>query len=249
MTAEQHAHDNTSHLDQHRRRMEVWREKYAIRACYRSWYERLRPFIADGPSVEIGGGFGGLKTYWQDLWTTDLIPVPGLDMVADAHRLPFDDGSIGNLLVIDLLHHLQDPHALFDEAARVLRPGGRMLIIEPYITPVSYLAYRLLHHERIWFGGYHETTTKTDPWQGNLAVANLLFSREAKTWPQRHPTLRVIRKRKFSFFDFQLAGGFKPYAFVKSPRLYDFFLTLDRRMDFLAPLVGFRIFCVIENVR
>ena len=57
----------------------------------------------------------------------------------------------------------------------MLRPGG-VLAIEPYITPVSYVGYRAFHHENIWFGGYQRSADKSDPWEGNLALPNLLFS-------------------------------------------------------------------------
>ncbi len=232
--------------EQHLARRRVWREKYAIRACYRGWFERMRPFIVPGPSVEIGAGAGDFKSFWPELVTTDVVPTPYIDFAADGMRLPLATASLSNIVVIDLLHHLPDPHRFFNEATRVLRPGGRILAIEPYITPLSFLVYRLLHHEAIWFGGYHRSLNKSDPWEGNLAMANLLFDREAAEWPRRHPRLRVLRRQRFSLLDFQLAGGFKPYTFVSRPRLYDFLLGLDRGLDWLAPLCGFRIFCVLE---
>ncbi len=232
---------------ENRRRKTVWRTKYAIRACYRGWFERLRPFIVPGPSLEIGGGIGGFKGFWPDLRVSDIVPTPGLDLAADGLRLPLADGSLADLLTLDLLHHLRDPHIFFDEAARVLRPGGRILAIEPWISPLSCVAYRLTHHEEVYFGGYHRQAGKVDPWEGNLAMANILFARETRDWPARHPNLRIIHRRRFSVLDFQLAGGFKPYAFVPSPRLYDLVLAIDRRLDWLAPLCGFRILCVIER--
>jgi SAM-dependent methyltransferase len=242
-------------------RRRIWQEKYAIRACYHGWYRRMKPYIVPGRSLEVGAGSGDFRSFWPDLITTDIVPVPWLDVVVDGMSLPLTDASLSNLVVIDLLHHLADPHLLFEEASRVLRSGGRILIIEPYITPISYLAYRLMHHEDIWFQGYQKTragqpgngvndagTTKEDPWQGNLALPNLLFARERRVWPQRHPDLRIIRASKFGLLDFQLAGGFKPYAFVGRPRLYDVLLHLDRNLDLLAWFGGFRIFVVIEKL-
>ncbi|HOB72906.1 MAG TPA: methyltransferase domain-containing protein [Phycisphaerae bacterium] len=233
---------------QHLARRRVWESKYAIRACYRGWFERLRPFIAPGRSLEIGAGSGHFKTLWPELIESDVVTTPYVDLVADGMRLPIAAESLGNLLVVDLLHHLRDPHLFFDEAVRVLRPGGRVLAIEPYITPLSWLGYRLRHHEDIYFGGYHRCAAKDDPWAGNLALPNLLFAREAADWPARHPELRIIHRQCFSLFDFQLAGGFKPYAFISNARLYDWVLAVDRRLDWIAALAGFRIFCVIERV-
>jgi SAM-dependent methyltransferase len=233
---------------QHLARRRVWEGKYAIRACYSSWYERLRPFVVPGKSLEVGAGSGHFKTLWPELIESDVVATPFVDVVADGMRLPLADGSLANILVIDLLHHLRDPHLFFDEATRVLRPGGRVLAIEPYITPLSFVGYRLLHHEDLFFGGYHRAS-KDDPWEGNLALPNLIFRRELGGWSMRHPSLRIIHRRRFSLLDFQLAGGFKPRALIGSRRLYDWALALDRRLDWLAPLAGFRILCVIERFR
>lgn len=234
---------------EHHQRRAVWEQKYAIRACYRSWYERMRPFTTVGPSIEIGAGSGGLKDFWPGLRTTDLVPTPHIDVAADAGRLPFADDSIANVVCIDLLHHLIDPHGFLHETARVLRPGGRMLAIEPYLTPFSWPVYRAFHHEDVWFRGYQRRQAggKTDPWQGNLAVANLLFDRELSDWDRRHPELRIRHRRPFSLLDFQLAGGFKRYSFLPFRRLYDLVLRLDRHLDWLAPLAGFRILVVFER--
>ena len=234
---------------QHMARRDIWQRKYAIRACYRGWFDRMKPFIVPGPSLEVGAGAGGFKDYWPELILTDVVYTPLITVAADGMRLPVRDGSISNLVVIDLLHHLQDPHLFFSEAERVLKPGGRVLAIEPYITPASYVGYKLLHHEDVWFGGYHKSGDhKVDPWEGNLALPNLLFTREADQWQERHPHLQIAHRRKFSLFDFQLAGGFKPYAFVGNRTLYDMFCAVDRRIDWLGPLVAFRIFVVIERV-
>lgn len=233
---------------EHRARRAVWESKYAIRACYQGWFDRLRPFVVPGKSLEVGAGCGQARTIWPELIESDVVATPFVDLVADGLNLPFADGTLANILVIDLLHHLRDPHAFIDEAERVLRVGGRVLAIDPFITPFSFVAYRLLHHEDVYFGGYHRSGDKHDPWAGNLALANLMYRRRRR-WAQRHPHMRIIHQRKFSLLDFQLAGGFKPYALIGRPRWYDRVVALDKWLDGLAPLMGFRIFCVIERIR
>ncbi|MFB6166593.1 MAG: class I SAM-dependent methyltransferase [Haloarculaceae archaeon] len=55
----------------------------------------------------------------------------GLDAVqADAAALPFDDASVDAVLVLDALHHLPDQAGALAEAARVLRPGGVLVVLE-----------------------------------------------------------------------------------------------------------------------
>jgi SAM-dependent methyltransferase len=50
---------------------------------------------------------------------------------ADATHLPYRSGSFDAVLVRDLLHHVPDRGAVVAEAVRVLRPGGRITVIEP----------------------------------------------------------------------------------------------------------------------
>jgi demethylmenaquinone methyltransferase/2-methoxy-6-polyprenyl-1,4-benzoquinol methylase len=55
----------------------------------------------------------------------------GLSALAgDAGRLPFRDGSVDAVLVVDAFHHLPDQRAALSEAARVIAPGGVLVVRE-----------------------------------------------------------------------------------------------------------------------
>ena len=51
--------------------------------------------------------------------------------LGDPHTLPIEPESVDYVLAIRALAHQQDTRAFFTEAARVLRPGGRLLVAEP----------------------------------------------------------------------------------------------------------------------
>jgi len=61
----------------------------------------------------------------------DLRRVPGVNVVADATRLPFPDGLFLEIHVSSLLEHFSDPYAVLDEVHRVLRSTGRVEIRVP----------------------------------------------------------------------------------------------------------------------
>lgn len=48
----------------------------------------------------------------------------------DAQHLPFEDASLDLVITTLSLHHWHQPVAVFDEIARVLRPGGAFLIFD-----------------------------------------------------------------------------------------------------------------------
>ena len=50
---------------------------------------------------------------------------------ADTARLPFDGGTFDACRCERTLQHLEDPEAALDEMTRVLRPAGRLALIEP----------------------------------------------------------------------------------------------------------------------
>jgi SAM-dependent methyltransferase/GNAT superfamily N-acetyltransferase len=52
-------------------------------------------------------------------------------VVADAHALPFADGEFAAARVERTLQHLADPAGAIAQMARVVRPGGRVVAIEP----------------------------------------------------------------------------------------------------------------------
>lgn len=58
------------------------------------------------------------------------------DCLADAACLPLQDGSADTVLLLDVLEHLRHPQAALAECARVLRPGGRLLLAVPFLYPV-----------------------------------------------------------------------------------------------------------------
>jgi demethylmenaquinone methyltransferase/2-methoxy-6-polyprenyl-1,4-benzoquinol methylase len=71
----------------------------------------------------------------------DLSAVAG-----DAGRLPFRDASVDALTVVDAFHHLPDQAAAIREAARVLAPGGALVIRE--FDPTHPLGRALVAAER-----------------------------------------------------------------------------------------------------
>lgn len=102
----------------------------------------LLPWIVGRRVVELGIGTGviarGLQRHGIDVVGVDLSEAmmkAALDRVgnrvavADVDRLPLSDDSVDTAYFVWVLQLVQDPAATLSEAARVVRPGGRVVAI------------------------------------------------------------------------------------------------------------------------
>jgi len=232
---------------------EIWQTKPALKRIYECYYQQIvGQCRRDGRTLEIGGGSGNLKAFIPEVVSTDVIPASWLDAVADAHRLPFAAASFDNIVLFDVLHHLERPRMFLGEAARVLRPRGRLVMVEPAITPLSGLFYRLVHpepvrmHEDPLVPG--EPSPARDPYNANLAIPTLLFGRYRDRLAGIIPQLCLIESRRIALFSYPLSGGFQPWSLI-SARLAEPILRAERLLEpILGPLMAFRLIATLERV-
>lgn len=88
----------------------------------------------DGYLLDLGSGFEAF--FLKDLWkgkriAVDLVPGPGLDLVADGHQLPLRDGTTFLVLMMETLEHVPAPGRVLEECSRVLRGGGYVCLTAP----------------------------------------------------------------------------------------------------------------------
>ncbi len=80
-----------------------------------------------------------------------LMNLPGRTLLADASNLPFENSAFDLVYSHGVLHHMPDPRLGFAEVYRVLKPGGRALVMlyhrssfNYHIRIMAYMRLRLL---------------------------------------------------------------------------------------------------------
>jgi len=231
-------------LQEHRR---LWAGKPVLARVYEPWFDALLDEAAPGARVlEVGAGPGFLsaraRQRRKDLrWTaSDLHPAPWNAVAADAGRLPVADGSVGAVVGLDVLHHLARPADFLGEAARVLAKGGRLALVEPWITPLSWVVYRFFHQEgcRLSVDPWHPFPPGKDSFDGDAAVPWRLWR---VTPPERWRALGLEPPRVSSLnaFAYLLSLGFRPGSLLPAP-LAPAAMGIDRLTSPLAPLTALR---------
>jgi SAM-dependent methyltransferase len=191
-------------------RRRVIQQKSFLRQIYAEWYEEIGATLPEGAGalLELGSGAGFMAERIPELTTSDLLPVPGIDLVADAQRLPFADGSLRAIVMTNLLHHLHDPGRFLSDAGRVVRPGGVLSMIEPWVSPWSRFVYGSLHHEPF----NPAATTWRSEMGGPLSQANgalpwILFARDRDRFVLDLPCWEIEQLRPMMPFRYLLSGG------------------------------------------
>ncbi len=116
-----------------------------LEACLRATFaERLARIPRPDPGarlLDVGAAFGyAVAEATRSGWSATGLEVspaatrvsgktaPGAMVCAGAAKLPFADASFAVVTLWDVLEHLPDPHAAVREVARVLAPGGRLVL-------------------------------------------------------------------------------------------------------------------------
>ena len=230
---------------------ETWAAKPVLREVYGHLYRRIAAQCRPGLTIEVGGGSGNFKQFAPDVLSFDIVHEPWLDFVADAQRLPLKASSAANIVMLDVLHHIQYPIKFFREAARVLQPGGRVVCVEPGITPLSGVLYRMLHEEPVdmrvdpLLDGTPDPGK--DPYVGNQAIPSLLVGRYSSRLASLEPALTLASTRWLSLFAYPLSGGFKPWTLLTTGLARSLLRAEDRLESLLGPAIGFRLMAVFQK--
>ena len=137
-------------------------------------YEPLLRGHARGRLLDLGCGVAPYYGLYRDRidscicldWPTSLHENPYLDVHADLNRpLPLADATMDTVLLTDVLEHVARPEPLIRETARVLRPGGKLVVTVPFF-------YRL-HEEPHDYRRYTEHALRHLCGEAGLDVVHL----------------------------------------------------------------------------
>ncbi|MCA2960382.1 MAG: methyltransferase domain-containing protein [Silvanigrellales bacterium] len=123
----------------------TWQSKASMAA-----HERTFAIPEGGLCLSVGGG--PTRTHPRAV-NLNIGPFPHVDVVADAHRLPYADGSVDSLVCEDVLEHIRDPLRVVQEFHRVLKPGASVYCATPFL--ISYHGYPF-HFQNFTHQGHQE---------------------------------------------------------------------------------------------
>lgn len=232
-----------------------WERKPVLRKVYRAFYEEIARWTLptkDGVTLELGSGMGNIKQVLPGCLTSDLFPNPWLDRVENAYALNWPDKAVESLILFDVLHHLQYPGRAFAEMARVVRPGGRVIMFEPGMGLLPRQIVRFFHHEPLGFDqsiewnapqGFDAATLPYYAAQGNVWRVFVQNEGLAENLLQDWKVVHVGREPGWAWL---MCGG------LRGPQLYPDALLpavrlLEKALRILPAVFSGRLLVVLER--
>ena len=232
----------------------LWEKKQSLRLLYRDFHRQLLESCPEGRVLDIGSGTAHIKDFRPDIISTDILSFPGIDVVADAHRLPFPDRIFSGVVMLDVLHHLERPIEFLKEASRVLKPGGRLAMIEPAMTTLARRFYARFHEEPVDMGAdpFAEVAIDPDrdPFDANQAIPTLLFATQAARRKVEAvvPALRVRSVEWLSLFAYPMSGGFQSWSLMPAALVRSVLAFEQNVPEMVRRQIAFRMMVVLQRI-
>lgn len=126
-------------------------QDYRTVECRQSFDDLFRDLPQEALCVSIGGG--PTRSHPR-LCNVNIGPFANVDVVADAHCLPYADNCVDVVHCEAVLEHLYDPAGAVREMFRVLKPGGRAYVCTPFLQgyhgyPHHYQNYTLTGQQHL----------------------------------------------------------------------------------------------------
>jgi SAM-dependent methyltransferase len=190
----------------------ILRSKPFMRRLYMDYYREFAAAVGEDSEnkvfVELGSGGGFIKEVMPNVITSDVLKLTYVDKVFSALEMPFDNDSVDAFFMINVVHHISDSKAFFAEALRCLKPGGKIIMIEPANTAWSRFIFKHFHHEAFDPQGQWGLDRSAPLSCANDALVWIIFWRDREIFEKQFPEFQINRRENHTPFRYLLSGGF-----------------------------------------
>ncbi len=221
-----------------------------LRQLYREWYNQFTDEIAKLPpgiKIELGAGGGFFREVAPSVISADSLPYSTNDLTFLPTSLPFNTDSVSGIFMIDTFNGIPGTRAFLTEANRVLKPGGRIVMIEPASSAWGRRANR-------WFS--KKTFDRSADWtcactmasgKVNDAMAWIVFERDLAQFEREFPGLTLVSKTYHTPLRYFLGGSSRFNHGLVPQSFYSIFKNVDEWLSKWSPKMSMFMTVIVEK--
>ena len=173
--------------------------------------------ITKAKVLEIGAGdFSCAEKYFPSVIKSD-VESSSDDVLIENHDvdgLSYPNNYFDIILAKDVIHHFKNPINNLVELSRVLKPGGLIIVSEPYWSLLGRFIFRFFHPERWDTKVLRLEIDSLDPWISNQELLYLLNSKFKEEFKNRVPSLQIKIYGPTYGLAYALSGGVFSRTFI-----------------------------------
>lgn len=173
---------------------------------------RLAELMPAGTNLKVR--YTGVEGYEPFVRECRAQGIETIDLDVEKDHLPFADASVDVIITNQLLEHTKEVFWIFSEYARILRPGGRLMIGVPNLAS--------LHNRLLLLFGLHPTAQQT------LSAHVRSFTLgDLRNFAEAGGLFRFIERRGSNFYPFPPSIS-RPLARIFPSMAWGLFVLLER---------------------
>lgn len=188
----------------------ILRQKEFLNRIYHDHYCLINDHlpVSSERVVEVGSGAGFIEEIIPQAVRTDVVFHPFTQLVMNGIHPPFKKGSLDAVVFLDVFHHIPDVRAFLENAERILKLGGRIVMIEPWVSFWSKIVYTHLHREPLdWQTEKWDFESSGPVSSANQALPWIVFQRDRLIFEHDFPNLKLLKIQPMMPIRYLLSGG------------------------------------------
>ena len=244
------------HFEIDKKNRRLLEEKKLLKLIYRDYFNIIKKNLCTKKktkTLEIGSS-GFIKKFIPFCITSNLQKEKNnktIDICENVYNLKQKKNFLSNIIMIDIFHHLKFPRLALNNMHRVLRKGGRIVMIEPAMGIIPRIIYKFFHHEPNGF----DIKIKWNDIPKKIPKKNSYFAAQSVTWRaffnkelDLKSKFRIQKVQCFSDFAYLGSGGFSYKSFYPLSFFY-YIKLIDKILSKISSnLFAARMLVVLEKI-
>lgn len=109
------------------------------RSNWRFLNGEVKRLPSEATILDVGAGHGDFADIFEgkNYYSLDIVPYAEVDLVCDlGQTIPFRPGTFDAVVLMNVLEHVYENRGLVQNIAKILKPGGKLIITVPFLLKV-----------------------------------------------------------------------------------------------------------------